>query len=316
MRGSLHVTLPVALALVAAARLSAGPKDEPAEPRKVAIGGGVELHYVERGRGVPVVFVHGTLGDYSTWAAQLGPFAESYRAVAYSRRYDYPNANKTRPNYSAVVDAEDLAAMIRKLRLGKVHVVGHSYGAYAALFLAVKHPELVRTLTLAEPPVVFAGERVPQAKARLVQRARAAFAKGDTEAAVRVIVDARRPGTYDKIPQPFRTLVLRNARELEALVTSRDMYPPLDRAAVRKIGVPTLLLSGQKSTPEQQAIDDELERLLPGKTRRHVVIRGADHGMWVQQPAACAKAVLDFLRVRDQDTRAAPAAKAAGSSGG
>jgi pimeloyl-ACP methyl ester carboxylesterase len=89
----------------------------------------VELHYVERGRGVAVIFVHGSLGDYSTWDAQLGPYAETYRAIAYSRRYNDPNTNRLRPNHSAVVEAEDLAAFIKALDLGKVHVVGHSYGA-------------------------------------------------------------------------------------------------------------------------------------------------------------------------------------------
>src|SRR5262249_47535155 len=153
---------------------------------------------------------------------------------AYSRRYNYPNTNKLRPKHSAAVEAEDLAALINKLDLGKVHVVGHSYGAYAALFLAVKHPRVERTLALSEPPVVFAVARVEEAKRLLVKRARAAFEKGDTEAAFRTVVDSSRAGAYDKIPGPFRTLVLRNARELEALVTSEDMYPALDRSAVRR----------------------------------------------------------------------------------
>jgi pimeloyl-ACP methyl ester carboxylesterase len=283
-------------ALLAAASVTAGQKTEPAGLRKVTVVDGVELHYVERGKGVAVVFVHGTLGDYSTWDAQLGPFAESYRAVGYSRRYNYPNTNKPQPKHSAVVEAEDLAALIKKLDLGKVHVVGHSYGAYTALFLALRHPEVVRTLTLAEPPVVFAGARVADAKARLVRQVRAAFAGGDAEGAVRTIVNASREGLYEKMPEPFRQLVLRNARELEALVTSDDMYPPVDRDAVRKVAVPTLLLSGGKSPPSQKSIDEELERLLPEKTRQRVVLRDADHGMWFQQPQACRKAVLDFLR--------------------
>jgi pimeloyl-ACP methyl ester carboxylesterase len=90
--------------------------------------------------------------------------------------------------------------------------------------------------------------------------------------------------------------LLRNDRELEALVTSEDMYPALDRDAVRKIAVPTLLLSGEKSPSTQERIDKELERLLPETTRRRVIIPGADHGMWFQQPEACRKAVLEFLR--------------------
>src|SRR6266853_3217478 len=130
-------------------------KDESFETRKVTVGDGMELHYVERGSGLPVVFVHGSLSDGGFWKDQLGPFvASGYRAIAYSRRFNPPNTNIPQPGYSAATDADDLAALIEKLQLGKVHVVGHSYGARSALCLAVKHPELVRTLALAEPPAV------------------------------------------------------------------------------------------------------------------------------------------------------------------
>ena len=70
---------------------SAAQESRPPELRRVALRDDVELHYIERGKGVAVIFVHGSLGDYSTWDAQLGPFAETYRAIAYSRRYNYPN---------------------------------------------------------------------------------------------------------------------------------------------------------------------------------------------------------------------------------
>jgi non-heme chloroperoxidase len=287
----------IAPALLAmGAPMSAGQENKPSEMQKAVAGDGVELHYVERGKGVAVLFVHGSLADYSAWDAQLGPFAESYRAIAYSRRYNFPNTNKLRPKHSAVVEAEDLAALVKKLDLGKVHLVGHSYGAYTALFLAVKHRELVRTLALAEPPVVFAGDRVEDAKERLVKRAREAFEKGDSEDAIRTIVNSSREGMYDKIPEPFRKRLQRNALELEALVTSDNMYPGLDREAVRGIAAPTLLLSGEKSQPSQKAIDDELERLLPEQGRQRIIVRDADHGMWFQQPEACRKAVLEFLR--------------------
>jgi len=285
----------VLASLTVSVALPAGQPERTPKPRKALLANGVELHYVERGKGVAVVFIHGTLGDYSVWGGHLAPFAEAYRAIAYSRRYNYPNTNKLQANHSAVVEAEDLASFITKLGLGKVHVVGHSYGGYTALFLALKHPELVRTLTLAEPPIVFAGERVEDAKQRLVKRARAAFAKGDAEDAVRTMVNSSREGAYDKMPEPFRKLMVRNTSELEALVTSDNMYPALDREAIRKITAPTLLLSGEKSARSHKLIDDELERLLPEKGRQRVVIRGADHGMWFQEPQACRKAVFDFL---------------------
>jgi pimeloyl-ACP methyl ester carboxylesterase len=79
-------------------------------------------------------------------------------------------------------------------------------------------------------------------------------------------------------------------------VTSDNMYPGLDRDAVRKIEVPTLLLSGGKSPASHKSVDEELERLLPESSRQRLIIRDVDHGMWFQQPEACRKATLEFLR--------------------
>ena len=105
--------------------------EQKAEPaiQTAYIGSGIVLHYVDQGKGTSVIFVHGSLSDGGYWADQISPFSEHYRAIAYSRRYNYPNTNPARAGYSAVVDAEDLAALIRTLHLGKVVVVGHSYGA-------------------------------------------------------------------------------------------------------------------------------------------------------------------------------------------
>ena len=73
----------------------------PAAPLKAAdIGDGIRLHYMEQGSGTPVVFVHGSLSDGGYWAEQMGPFAEHYHVIAYSRRYNYPNENPSRPGYS------------------------------------------------------------------------------------------------------------------------------------------------------------------------------------------------------------------------
>ncbi len=289
--------------------LPAGQRDGSRELRNVAIADGVELHYVEQGTGVPVVFVHGLMADYTAWDAQLGPFAENCRAIAYSRRYNYPNTNKLRQNHSAIVDAEDLAAFIKKLDLGKIHLVGHSYGAYTALFVGVLHPELVRTLVVAEAPVItwladLPGDRAGPGRSeladvmeRLVKPAKAAFEKGDAQGALRAAADYFiATGAYDKLPEPLRGLWLRNARELQALVTSDDMFPALERSGVQKIQVPVLMLSGENSPRFIKLIDDDLERILPEARRQRVTIRGASHAMWSQQPEACRRAVLEFIR--------------------
>ena len=77
---------------------------------------GVELHYIEAGRGEPLILLHGGQGDYRSWEPQLQALSPHYRVISYSRRYHYPNNNPlTVPNHSAYVEAEDLAAFMRQL---------------------------------------------------------------------------------------------------------------------------------------------------------------------------------------------------------
>lgn len=97
-------------------------------PTKVRVNG-ADLHYVERGRGEPLILLHGGQGDYRSCAPQMEEFSRSFRVIAYSRRYNYPNDNPLTPSYrSAYTDADDLAAFIRHLKLGRVHLVGTSAG--------------------------------------------------------------------------------------------------------------------------------------------------------------------------------------------
>ena len=277
--------------------------------RRVIVSHGIELHYVERGTGVPVVFVHGSLSDGSYWTNQVNAFAQAgYRAIAYSRRYNPPNNNKPLPGYSAVVDAEDLAALITKLRLGRVHVVGHSYGAFTALFLGARHPELVRTLVLAEAPAVSLLEHLEGNQAaignamftdiqeRMVKPMQAAFQKGDRETGLRTFINyvLDDPKAWQKMPQDAHQDMLDHAHEWDVMMTTGELFPVLEPQMIRTITAPALLLSGGNSYRFLGLIDEELTRLLPHA--RQIILHGATHRMWFEQPEACRNDVLEFLR--------------------
>jgi len=53
---------------------------------------GYEFDYTDDGAGQPVVLVHGSVSDRRMWEAQLDSMRETYRVIAYSRRYHWPNA--------------------------------------------------------------------------------------------------------------------------------------------------------------------------------------------------------------------------------
>ena len=92
---------------------------------------------------MPVVFVHGAISDHRTWDAQRDPTSRNYR-YAFDQRYfgpaPWPDEGKA---LSVATHANDLAAFLRPLDVGPVHLVGWSYGANVALVLVVQHPALV-----------------------------------------------------------------------------------------------------------------------------------------------------------------------------
>lgn len=263
---------------------------------------GVKLHYLETGKGTPVIFIHGGLEDYRIWESQIKPFSGNYKVIAYSRRYNFPNDNSPiRSDHSAIVEAEDLAAMIKKLKLKPAHIVGHSYGAFTALLLAVKHPEMVRTLVLSEPPVLGLSAEKPEGKVlyddfmnNLWNPAGDAFNKKENEQALRLTVKYfAGADVYDEVPETVREYWKANSKEWQALTTSTDAFPVLPREDIKKIKTPVLMLSGENTLNILKFVDNELEPLFVKSER--VIFKKATHDMWSEQPETVGKAVLTFL---------------------
>lgn len=268
---------------------------------------GTVLHYHLLGAaGAPVVvLVHGTLANLGSWSAQDTAFARSYRVLSYSRRYHPPNAQQNDGQmYSPKLHAEDLAALLLQLQLAPAHIVGSSYGAYAALALAREHPSLVRSLVIAEPPVIGLlatsqeGDSVRRVFfSRALDPARRAFARGDSVAGVRAYWDGVTGvrGGFDRLPEPARANLLRHAFEmrLEMLAHREQYLPPITCAELRRVATPVLIVRGEQSPKLFQLISDELARCLRSDTT--VTIPRAGHEMHLANPLYYNRVVLRFL---------------------
>ena len=109
------------------------PKACGSEIRPIAINQ-TTLHYFECGKGEPLIFVHGGLGDLHTFQRQVQEFATSFRVIAYSRRFFPPNAPPRETDVNPLSNhVADLRALITQLKATPAHLVGNSYGAYVAL---------------------------------------------------------------------------------------------------------------------------------------------------------------------------------------
>jgi pimeloyl-ACP methyl ester carboxylesterase len=263
---------------------------------------GARLEYVEAGVGAPLVFVHGSLEDLRVWRRQVELFSAHYRAVAYSRRYHHPNAVPADgAEYSASLHAEDLAGLIDTLSLGPVHLVTSSFGGCVALQMAVRRPELIRSLVLAEPPLMPWLERIPGGAALAAafladawEPAQRAFREGDLELGVRSFLDGVvGRGAFDRLSPSGRRMVMDNAAEMKAETEAQDFFPALTCRDVAAIDRPTLLLTGELSPFMFHLIIEELARCLPRATQ--AVIPHTSHAIHVGNPRAYHADVLGFL---------------------
>ena len=272
-----------------------------AQPTKIRVRG-VELHYIEQGQGEPLILLHGGQGDYRSWEPQMKVLSPQFRVISYSRRYNYPNNNPITAKYhSAYTEADDLAAFIRKLKLGRVHLVGTSIGAFTALVLAVKHPEMVRSLVLAEPPVHQWVRDSPDGAAvyrefmiTIWEPAAAAFKAGDDKGAMRIFVDGfSGTGRFDNLQSEGLAAVMQNSRFFKANTLSSDPHPNLSKDKVRRLRIPILIVTGENTIRIHKLVNEELARLLPKAER--AIIPKAGHGSARENPQAFNEAVLKFL---------------------
>jgi pimeloyl-ACP methyl ester carboxylesterase len=267
------------------------------QPQKIRVNN-VDLTYVDQGSGEPVILLHGGQSDYRSWLPHLPRFADRYRVISYSRRYNYPNSNPIASNdHSAYVEADDLAALIDRLKLRHVHLVGTSIGAFTALIYAVKHPDNVASLSLAEPAIhawVTESNEYKEFMQKSWLPAAEAFRKGDDRSAMRLLVDIfGGEGTFEKMPPEGKAIAMANSNFFKAATLSHDHSPKLSKDKVRRLKMPILIIQGENTFPMMKAIIAELVRVLP--TAKKVVISGAGHGSPREKPDAFTNVVINFL---------------------
>jgi pimeloyl-ACP methyl ester carboxylesterase/quercetin dioxygenase-like cupin family protein len=273
---------------------------QPIRGTRVVKVGDYELAYVERGQGEPLILVHDALADLRSWSSQFNPFSDGYRVIAYSRRCHYPNiCTGKEQNYTYEQHADDLAALVKSLNLGKAHIVGHAYGGAVAMVFAMKYPELTRSLVLMEPPLDDLlpgrfGEAARYSRREILGIARKAILKRrDIDSAVRTYVEwSRGTGSWDETPAAEKEQRRQNGNSLAAYGEHPD--PPLFKCEDgTKIKVPVLVARGELSKPNDITITERLIGCIAGADR--LSVRNATHNMHRENPEAFNQAVLEFL---------------------
>jgi pimeloyl-ACP methyl ester carboxylesterase len=261
---------------------------------------GVHLYYERLGSGEPLVLVHGSWGDHSTWGAVVPMLAERFDVVAYDRR-GHSDSERPESQGSVHEDAEDLAELIETLDLAPAHIVANSFGGNITMRLAASRPELLQSIALHEPPVfaLLAGD---PANATLIDRTSDTIAavvgklsSGEHEAAARQFVEdvVFGPGSWDNELTPdLREMFIRNAPTFLDECRDPDQLG-VDIDAIGSFEHPTLLSDGDQSPPAFGKTLEVLEDAFPNSERKTLV--GTGHTPHMTHPEPYAEMVGGFV---------------------
>ncbi|MCY9531809.1 Pimeloyl-ACP methyl ester carboxylesterase [Paenibacillus sp. cl6col] len=128
---------------------------------KAAVNG-MLMHYESKGKGLPVLFLHGSGSSWRMWEPQFEAFSARYSMIMPDYR-GHGDSTKEFPEgkYDHYVIVEDLKCFLDELGLNKVHVIGVSQGGQLATLLAIRYPQYIDKLVISnsysEMPTVAAG---------------------------------------------------------------------------------------------------------------------------------------------------------------
>ena len=254
-----------------------------------------QIEYHEHGDGPVLVLVPGSFSTGAAWRSVVRALHRPWRVVTTSL-LGYGDTAERRDASAPRMEDEIavLETVIRRAGRGRpVHVVGHSFGAQAALATAVRGRVPLASLCLIEPPCP-ALLRIPGDHAHLeafrtmTDRYGSAWRAGEREAARNVIDFYGGAGTFDAFPAGVRDFVVRTtpANLLDWRIAYADVTSTRAYAAAT---VPTLVLRGEHAHPAVRRTNELVARALPNADL--VYVAAAGHFMIATHPANVAALV-------------------------
>jgi pimeloyl-ACP methyl ester carboxylesterase len=242
---------------------------------------GIEIAYLDEGEGEPIVLIHGFASTaavnwvFPGWVTTLTKTRR--RAIALDNRGHGASSKLYDPAaYRSATMAEDVRALLDHLGLARADVMGYSMGARIAAYLALAHPERVRSIILGGlGSHLVDGVGLPES-----------------------IADALEAPSLAAVSDPqgrvFRAFAEQTRSDLKALAACiRGSRQTLSRAEVRAIRMPALVAVG--TADEVAGSAHELAALLPAGGP--LDIPGRDH-MQAVGDKVFKGGVLAFLAVR------------------
>jgi proline iminopeptidase len=276
---------------------------------------GTELYVKRVGSGDPIVVVHGgPVLEHGYLLPHLLPLARSHELVFYDQRLSGRSAgtvDSSTVRLSSFV--EDIEALRVSLGLGRIVLMGHSWGGLLAMEYAVRYGEHLRALVLLDPmppsaalwqreESIFAARVTPRDSADLAAlRATEAFARREPAAVERALRISFLPQFHDRTRIDALRLYVpadyaKRSRQFGFMMADLLSFDLLD--SLSAVTVPTLIVYGADEPAADLSGPALVEHLPRG---RLVTVEGAGHFPFIERPEAFLSTVETFLRDPEDD---------------
>ena len=251
-----------------------------------------QLHTVKQGQGPLVVLSHALGCDLTMWGGVAAALQDRYTVLRYDQR-GHGQTPATEGAYSMDDLADDAAELIRAQGAGPVHFVGLSMGGMTAQALAARHPELVRSIVIANSAASY------DEAARAMWQARIDTVRAN---GVPPIADGALQRWFT--PEFRADQVNGGAERVAKLRAVLETTPALPYAAAcaavaaialdegnARITCPTLVIAGSRDEATPPAMSQAIADRIPGA---QLASLDAAHLSAVEQPEAFAQRLEDF----------------------
>lgn len=289
----LKSTLSLGLTFVAflAVPGAAGPQPPAGWTDGYVMANGIRLHYWRTGGARPaMVLAHGSSDDGLCWTNLATVFQDRYDIIMFDAR-GHGLSDPPTPADPPDVQVEDLAALIKALKLEKPTLMGHSMGSASVAHFAAKYPDVPRAVILEDPALVppaapAAGTTPPTPDER-----RASILARDNQTEASLVAECMK--NSPKWGQSECEIWAPSKRRHHPYTVrlSPAARPPM-RELFPKITAPTLILKAD-AQGDLRAQNEEIARLLP--KGRIVHIAGAGHNVRREGRAETIEALRAFL---------------------
>ena len=224
---------------------------------------------MDRGTGVPVVFLHAGSGNSALWQTQVDFFSgQGYRCIAYDRR-------------GRAAAADELEALASQLALERFHLVGTAAGGIVAIDYALSFPKRLRSLVVANS--IFGIQDSAYLALQKQLRPSPQF-----EA---LPVEVRELGPSYRAANPEGT---RRWADASHHATPQPTRRHITYAALETITAPALLLTGDADLYMPPSLLRRIARHLSGA--QTFIVPECGHSAYWEQPELFNRAVLNFIR--------------------